>query len=147
MQFTQNFKHQMVIILNGQLYILRKILTGNQHASHRYAHQQLTSVSFHPRLNHGKYSQVLQTAVVVSKLIENWLNLMMRWTHSSSERDGDEFEFDRRHIVALCDVWNCRLGQGSSSLYILQYHNGFLTFDNQIADSMVCPMAQCGAQF
>ena len=70
----------------------------------------------------------------------------MRWTHSSSERDGDEFEFDRRHIVALCDVWNCRLGQGSSSLYILQYHNGFLTFDNQIADYMVCPMAQCGAQ-
>ena len=62
------------------MYLLRKFLTGNQHASHRYAHQQLTSVSFHPRLNHGKYSQVLQTAVVVSKLIENWLNLMMRWT-------------------------------------------------------------------
>ena len=73
----------------------------------------------------------------------------MRWTHSSSERDGDEFEFDCRHTVALCDVWNCRLGQASSSLYILilQYHNGFLTFDNQIADYMVCPIAQCGAQF
>ena len=86
-------------------------------------------------------SEVLQTAVVVSKLIENWLNLMMRWTHSSSERDGDEFEFDRRHIVALCDVWNCRLGQ-AASVCILQYHNGFLTFDNQIADYMVAQWAK-----
>ena len=91
-------------------------------------------------------SEVLQTAVVVSKLIENWLNLMMRWT-PPRRMHGDEFEFDRRHTVALCDVWNCRLGQAASVVCILQYHNGFLTFDNQIADSMVCPMAQCGAQF
>ena len=36
---------------------------------------------------------------------------MMRWTHFSSERDGDDFEFDCRHTVALCDVWVHRLGQ------------------------------------
>ena len=59
------------------MYLLRKFLTGNQHASHRYAHQQLMSLFIPDSITE---SEVLQTAVVVSKLIENWLNLMMRWT-------------------------------------------------------------------